>query len=88
MEGQLTVEESERLARVQEACLAGLNLPAYRPLDSEELRERYEFFLKAATCLERHVGWTIEEAPSFEVWIETVALRSATSGFVAGIGDP
>lgn len=69
MEGQLTVEESVRLAGVQEGCLAGLNLPAERPLDSEELRERYEFFRKAATCLE-DVGWTIEEAPSLEVWIE------------------
>jgi hypothetical protein len=63
------VEESVRLAGVQEGCLAGLNLPAERPLDSEELRERYEFFRKAATCLE-DVGWTIEEAPSLEVWIE------------------
>ncbi len=70
--GSLTAEQSTHIAAVIEACARGLRIPE-RPMTTDELFERYQFFLASAECL-RRAGYDIPPAPSFDTWAEAWPL--------------
>ncbi len=62
-------EQSQAADATLEACRTGMNLPAPRPPDADELEKIYEWMLVVASCLETE-GFTIPEPPTLEVFTD------------------
>lgn len=69
---EVPLEQNSRASAFVGACKAGLNLPAYRPPSTEQIRQQYYRLLEVKECLESE-GYDIAEPTSIEVFVDSWA---------------